>query len=85
MALPAWMYLSYQRRPRKTSNAVVFAVLRFGAYEDIKLLTKQVNYLTQQLEGLIATSKTTQQIVETQKQQQDTQNQLKDARTKLAM
>jgi hypothetical protein len=42
---------SYQRRPRKTSNAVIFAVLRFGAYEDIKLLTKQVNYLTQQLEG----------------------------------
>jgi len=31
--------------------AAVFAVLWFGAYEDIKLLTRQVNYLTQQLEG----------------------------------
>ncbi len=31
--------------------AAVFAVLWFGAYEDIKLLTRQVNYLTHQLEG----------------------------------
>ncbi len=31
--------------------AAVFAVLWFGAYEDIKLLIRQVNYLTQQLEG----------------------------------
>ena len=31
--------------------AAVFAVLWFGAYEDIKLLTRQVTYLTQQLEG----------------------------------
>jgi hypothetical protein len=29
----------------------VFAVLWFGAYEDTKLLTRQVNYLTQQPEG----------------------------------
>ena len=34
---------------------------------------------------LIATSKTTQQLVKTQKQLQDAQNQLKDTQTKLAM
>jgi hypothetical protein len=31
--------------------AAVFAVLWFGAYEDNKLLTRQVNYITHQLEG----------------------------------
>jgi hypothetical protein len=31
--------------------AAVFAVLWYGAYEDNKLLTRKVNYLTQQLQG----------------------------------
>jgi hypothetical protein len=31
--------------------AAVFAVMWFSAYQDNKLLTRQVNYLTHQLEG----------------------------------
>jgi len=31
--------------------SAVFAVLWFNAYEDNKLLTRKVNYLTHQLEG----------------------------------
>jgi hypothetical protein len=31
--------------------ATVFAVLWYGAYQDNKLLTRQVIYLTQQLQG----------------------------------
>ena len=65
--------------------AAVFAVLWYGAYEDNKLLTRQVNYLTQQLQGnLSLLQKTSQQLAETQKQLQDTQNQLRDAQTRLA-
>jgi hypothetical protein len=55
--------------------AAVFAVLWYGAYEDIKLLTGQANYLTQQLEGNFSLlQKIAQQLAETQKQLQDTQN-----------
>jgi hypothetical protein len=55
--------------------AAVFAVLWFGAYEDIKLLTRKVNYLTLQLQGnLSLLQKTSQQLAEMQKQLQDTQN-----------
>jgi len=72
--------------------AAVFAVLWFGAQEDNKLLTRQVIYLTQQLQGnLSLLQKTSQQLAETQKQLQDTQkqlqdtqNQLRDAQTRLA-
>jgi len=64
--------------------AAVFAVLWFGAYEDIKLLTRQVNYLTQQLQGnLSLLQKTSQQLAETQKQLQDTQKQLQDTQNQL--
>jgi|ADKH01.1.fsa_nt_gi hypothetical protein len=51
--------------------AVVFAVLWFSAQEDNKLLTRQVIYLTQQLQGnLSLLQKTSQQLAETQKQLQ---------------
>ena len=49
--------------------AAVFAVLWFSAQEDNKLLTRQVIYLTQQLQGnLSLLQKTSQQLAETQKQ-----------------
>jgi len=65
--------------------AAVFAVLWYGAYEDNKLLTRQVIYLTQQLQGnLSLLQKTAQQLAETQKQLQDTQNQLRDTQARLA-
>jgi biopolymer transport protein ExbB/TolQ len=72
--------------------SAVFAVLWFGAQEDNKLLTRKVNYLTQQLQGnLSLLQKTSQQLAETQKQLldtqkqlQDTQNQLRDAQARLA-
>jgi len=65
--------------------AVVFAVLWFSAQEDNKLLTRQVIYLTQQLQGnLSLLQKTSQQLAETQKQLQDTQNQLGDTQARLA-
>jgi len=64
--------------------AAVFAVLWYGAQEDIKLLTRQVNYLTQQLKGNFSLlQKTSQQLAETQKQLQDTQNQLQDTQNQL--
>jgi branched-chain amino acid transport system substrate-binding protein len=64
--------------------AAVFAVLWFGAYEDIKLLTRQVNYLTHQLEGNFSLlQKIAQQLAETQKQLQDTQNQLRETQERL--
>jgi hypothetical protein len=59
-------------------------VLWFGAQEDNKLLTRQVNYLTQQLQGnLSLLQKTSQQLAETQKQLQDTQKQLQDTQNQL--
>ncbi|MFZ8808207.1 MAG: hypothetical protein ACO2PN_08900 [Pyrobaculum sp.] len=72
--------------------AAVFAVLWFDAQENNKLLTRQVIYLTQQLQGnLSLLQKTSQQLDETQKQLQvtqkqlqDTQNQLRDAQARLA-
>jgi flagellar motor protein MotB len=64
--------------------AAVFAVLWFSAQEDNKLLTRQVIYLTQQLQGnLSLLQKTSQQLAETQKQLQDTQKQLQDTRNQL--
>jgi hypothetical protein len=64
--------------------AAVFAVLWYGAYEDNKLLTRKVNYLTHQLEGnLSLLQKTSQQLAETQKQLQDTQKQLQDTQKQL--
>jgi biopolymer transport protein ExbB/TolQ len=64
--------------------AAVFAVLWFGAQEDNKLLTRQVIYLTQQLQGnLSLLQKTSQQLAETQKQLQDTQKQLQDTQNQL--
>jgi hypothetical protein len=64
--------------------AAVFAVLWFGAQEDNKLLTRQVIYLTQQLEGnLSLLQKTSQQLAETQKQLQDAQNQLEQTQKQL--
>jgi hypothetical protein len=64
--------------------AAVFAVLWYGAYEDNKLLTRKVIYLTHQLEGnLSLLQKTTQQLAETQKQLQDTQNQLEQTQKQL--
>jgi|GEM_PF-946904 len=64
--------------------AAVFAVLWYGAYEDNKLLTRKVNYLTQQLQGnLSLLQKTSQQLAETQKQLQDTQKQLQDTQNQL--
>ena len=64
--------------------AAVFAVLWFNAYEDNKLLTRKVNYLTQQLQGnLSLLQKTSQQLAETQKQLQDTQKQLQDTQNQL--
>jgi len=64
--------------------AAVFAVLWFGAQEDNKLLTRKVNYLTQQLQGnLSLLQKTAQQLAETQKQLQDTQNQLEQTQKQL--
>jgi flagellar motor protein MotB len=64
--------------------AAVFAVLWYGAYEDNKLLTRQVIYLTQQLQGnLSLLQKTSQQLAETQKQLQDTQKQLQDTQNQL--
>jgi len=65
--------------------AAVFAVLWFGAYQDNKLLTRKVNYLTHQLEGNFSLlQKIAQQLAETQKQLQDTQKQLRDAQSRLA-
>jgi len=64
--------------------SAVFAVLWFNAYEDNKLLTRKVNYLTQQLQGnLSLLQKTSQQLDETQKQLQDTQKQLQDTQKQL--
>lgn len=64
--------------------AAVFAVLWFSAYQDNKLLTRQVIYLTQQLQGnLSLLQKTSQQLAETQKQLQDTQKQLQDTQNQL--
>jgi len=64
--------------------AAVFAVLWFGAYQDNKLLTRQVNYLTHQLEGnLSLLQKTSQQLAETQKQLQDMQKQLEQTQKQL--
>ena len=64
--------------------SAVFAVLWFNAYEDNKLLTRKVNYLTHQLEGnLSILQKTAQQLAETQKQLQDTQNQLEHTQKQL--
>jgi uncharacterized protein HemX len=64
--------------------AAVFAVLWYGAQEDNKLLTRQVIYLTQQLQGnLSLLQKTSQQLAETQKQLQDTQKQLHDTQNQL--
>jgi flagellar motor protein MotB len=64
--------------------AAVFAVLWFGAQEDNKLLTRQVIYLTQQLQGNFSLlQKTSQQLAETQKQLQDTQRQLQDTQNQL--
>jgi biopolymer transport protein ExbB/TolQ len=64
--------------------AAVFAVLWFDAQEDNKLLTRQVIYLTQQLQGnLSLLQKTSQQLAETQKQLQDTQKQLQDTQNQL--
>jgi len=64
--------------------AAVFAVLWFSAQEDNKLLTRQVIYLTQQLQGnLSLLQKTSQQLAETQKQLQDTQKQLQDTQNQL--
>jgi flagellar motor protein MotB len=64
--------------------AAVFAVLWYGAQEDNKLLTRKVNYLTQQLQGnLSLLQKTSQQLAETQKQLQDTQKQLQDTQNQL--
>jgi len=64
--------------------AAVFAVLWYGAYEDNKLLTRKVNYLTHQLEGnLSLLQKTSQQLAETQRQLQDTQRQLQDTQNQL--
>ena len=64
--------------------AAVFAVLWYGAQEDNKLLTRKVNYLTQQLKGnLSLLQKTSQQLAETQKQLQDTQTQLQDTQNQL--
>jgi flagellar hook-basal body complex protein FliE len=64
--------------------AAVFAVLWYGVQEDNKLLTRQVNYLTHQLEGnLSLLQKTSQQLAETQKQLHDTQKQLQDAQKQL--
>ncbi|NAZ32893.1 MAG: hypothetical protein GU356_01140 [Pyrobaculum sp.] len=64
--------------------AAVFAVLWFGAQEDNKLLTRQVIYLTQQLQGnLSLLQKTSQQLAETQKQLQDTKKQLQDTQNQL--
>ncbi len=64
--------------------AAVFAVLWFGAQEDNKLLTRQVTYLTQQLQGnLSLLQKTSQQLAETQKQLQDAQNQLEQTQKQL--
>jgi len=64
--------------------AAVFAVLWFSAQENNKLLTRQVNYLTQQLQGnLSLLQKTAQQLAETQKQLQDTQKQLQDTQNQL--
>jgi len=64
--------------------AAVFAVLWFGAQEDNKLLTRQVIYLTQQLQAnLSLLQKTSQQLAETQKQLQDTQRQLQDTQNQL--
>ncbi len=64
--------------------AAVFAVLWYGVQEDNKLLTRQVNYLTQQLQGnLSLLQKTSQQLAETQKQLQDTQKQLQDTQKQL--
>jgi len=58
--------------------AAVFAVLWYGAYEDIKLLTRQANYLTLQLQSnLSLLQKTSQQLAEMQKQLQDTQKSIK--------
>jgi peptidoglycan hydrolase CwlO-like protein len=63
--------------------AAVFAVLWLGAYEDIKLLTRQVN-LTHQLEGNFSLlQKIAQQLAETRKQLQDTQNQLRETQERL--
>ncbi len=65
--------------------AAVFAVLWYGVQEDNKLLTRQVIYLTQQLQGNFSLlQKTSQQLAETQKQLQDTQNQLRDTQARLA-
>jgi uncharacterized protein YdhG (YjbR/CyaY superfamily) len=64
--------------------AAVFAVLWFSAQEDNKLLTRKVNYLTQQLQGnLSLLQKIAQQLAETQKQLQDTQNQLEQTQKQL--
>jgi biopolymer transport protein ExbB/TolQ len=64
--------------------AAVFAVLWFSAQEDNKLLTRQVNYLTQQLQGnLSLLQKTSQQLAETQKQLQGAQNQLEQTQKQL--
>jgi cytochrome c2/uncharacterized coiled-coil protein SlyX len=64
--------------------AAVFAVLWYGAYEDNKLLTRKVNYLTHQLEGNFSLlQKIAQQLAETQKQLQDTQNQLRETQERL--
>ncbi len=65
--------------------AALFAVLWFSAQEDNKLLTRQVIYLTQQLQGNFSLlQKTSQQLAETQKQLQDTQNQLRETQARLA-
>jgi flagellar motor protein MotB len=59
-------------------------VLWYGVQEDNKLLTRQVIYLTQQLQGNFSLlQKTSQQLAETQKQLQDTQKQLQDTQNQL--